>query len=146
MIALMAIHAASTLMMTGLIWFVQLVHYPLMRLVGERRFIQYEREHMRRTTWIAAPLMIVEALSAAMLLYLADGAGLQTLAASGLIFLAMIWASTAALQVPCHRRLERQFNRNTAKRLVATNWIRTALWTARAMIAIAVPFSASPQI
>ena len=29
--ALLLLHAASTLAMTGVIWFVQMVHYPLFR-------------------------------------------------------------------------------------------------------------------
>jgi len=50
------IHTASTLVMTGLIWFVQLVHDPLMRLVGEKSFARYQ--HMRCTIWIDVPSRI----------------------------------------------------------------------------------------
>ena len=31
---LLLVHAASTLFMAGVIWFVQVVHYPLMASVG----------------------------------------------------------------------------------------------------------------
>ena len=34
-VLLLLLHAAATLFMTGLIWFVQVVHYPLFARVGE---------------------------------------------------------------------------------------------------------------
>ena len=52
------LHAASTLSMVGLIWFVQVVHYPLFARV-EQGFIAYEQIHQQRTTWVVAPLMPV---------------------------------------------------------------------------------------
>ena len=41
---------ASTLYMTGLIWFVQVVHYPLLGAVGGSEFSAYEQRHMSLTT------------------------------------------------------------------------------------------------
>ena len=57
-------HVAATAAMTGLIWFVQLVHYPLFARVGVADFTAYEREHVRRTGLLVAPLMLLEALTA----------------------------------------------------------------------------------
>lgn len=133
------VHTASTLMMTGLIWFVQLVHYPLVRFVGENGFTRYQHEHMRRTTWIVAPLMIAEAISAVAIFFFIQGTIAKWMAAAGCVLLLCIWISTAALQVPCHRRLIAGFNANTAERLVATNWARTIAWTLRSMIALTLP-------
>ena len=52
---LLALHALATVMMAGLIWFVQLVHYPLFAFVGASDFVLYDREHTRRVTWIRGP-------------------------------------------------------------------------------------------
>ena len=41
---------ASTLFMTGLIWFVQVVHYPLFSEVEPGDFLRYHAAHPRRTT------------------------------------------------------------------------------------------------
>lgn len=57
-------NAASTLMMTGVIWFVQVVHYPLFAEVGRAEFAQYEASHSGLTTLIVAPLMLVELITA----------------------------------------------------------------------------------
>jgi hypothetical protein len=139
----LSLHAAATFMMTGLIWFVQLVHYPLMGVVGETGFVVYEREHTRRTTWIVAPLMGVEALTAVALVVLAETRAMQLLTTIGLILLLAIWASTAWLQVPSHRRLAKGLDAGAVSRLVATNWIRTFAWTGRAGIAAALPLLAA---
>lgn len=132
---LLAVHTASTLAMTGLIWFVQIVHYPLMRRVGVDGFTQYERQHARRTSVVVGPLMLAEMVTAVILTITPPTDG-QTLTRIGLGLLAMIWFSTAVLQVPCHRRLERGYDSEVIRRLVATNWLRTVAWTARAVIAL----------
>ncbi|MFM7749342.1 MAG: hypothetical protein ACKOTF_15395 [Opitutaceae bacterium] len=126
-------HAAATLFMTGVIWFVQIVHYPLFGRVGVAEFPAYEREHARRTGWVVGPAMVVE-----LLLALALAARGGVLAWAGLALLGVIWASTAFVQVPLHRRLERGADTAARRRLVRTNWIRTAAWTARAVIATVI--------
>lgn len=130
--ALLAAHTAATLAMTGLIWFVQLVHYPLFRLAARPSFAEFARQHQRRTTWVVLPLMSAEAFSAALLLLRQPG--LWT--ATGAALLLIIWLSTALLQVPQHRRLSRGFDAAAARRLVMTNWLRTLAWTARAGVAL----------
>ena len=75
MSAIWTLHLAATLFMTGVIWFVQLVHYPLFARVGgtvavgtcagesraaESDFAAYEVEHSRRTSWVVVLPMLVE--------------------------------------------------------------------------------------
>ena len=52
---LLLTHLASTLFMTGVIWFVQCVHYPLFASVGEEGFRNYEERNSALTTWVVAP-------------------------------------------------------------------------------------------
>lgn len=132
---ILLIHAMSTLMMTGLIWFVQIVHYPLMAKVGHEEFVQYEQAHTRSTTWVVGPLMIAELLSSLYLLAQADR-DVILLPLLGLIALGGIWASTLLLQIPAHRILEQRFDQKVHARLVQTNWIRTVLWSLRSLIAL----------
>ena len=61
-------HALATLALTGLVWFVQLVHYPLLRRVGAAGFAEYEREHRERTSWLVVPAMGIESTTAVWLL------------------------------------------------------------------------------
>ena len=65
--SLLIVHAAATWFMTGLIWFVQIVHYPLFAKVGALAFKEYEHDHQRKTTWVVAPVMLIEAAAASVL-------------------------------------------------------------------------------
>jgi hypothetical protein len=131
---LLVAHAGVTTALAGLVWFVQIVHYPLLQQVPDRAFTAYERRHVRRTGFVVAPLMLAELATAAALLVLAPE-GARRWAVLGVVLLAVIWASTFGLQVPCHRRLETRRDPAVIDRLVRSNWIRTASWTARSAVA-----------
>ncbi len=139
------VHLAATLFMTGLIWFVQVVHYPLMARVGVAGFGVYALAHQRRTGLVVGPAMLIEAATGLWLVW----PGVATLprgaAWAGLGMIAALWLSTALLQVPLHRRLEAGYDAPTVRRLVQTNWLRTTLWSARGgMLIAAVLLSHAP--
>ncbi len=117
--------------LTGLIWLVQVVQYPLLSRVGADAFRIYHTLHSLRISWIVVPAMLLEVLLAVALVARGRGIapGWWLVATSAL--LAMVWLSTFALQVPCHQRLAQGFDLATWQRLVATNWIRTAAWSVR---------------
>lgn len=125
---------AATLVMVGLIWFVQVVHYPLMRRVGLDGYQLYQREHMARTTWVVAPPMLIEMATAIALVVRPLPACPAWAAWTGLGLVILIWASTALLQAPQHDRLARAFDAGAHRLLVTTNGLRTAAWTARAAL------------
>ncbi|MGB0715278.1 MAG: hypothetical protein ACPGXK_05330 [Phycisphaerae bacterium] len=129
------LHVLATLCMVGLIWFVQVVHYPLMAKVGADGYAAYQTSHMSRTTIVVAPLMLLEAATACFLLVMPGMQG-RWLPIIGMILLLVIWLSTALLQVPCHQRLEKDFDSAIVDRLVLSNWIRTLAWTVRGGIAL----------
>ena len=137
--ALVIAHVVATIAMAGLIWFVQVVHYPLMARVGEAGFVQYEAAHVRLTTVVVAPFMLTE-LTTAVWLWL-EWVEPRWMTNWGLGLLFVVWISTAVFQVPCHRVLERGFDASVVKRLVVTNWIRTLGWSARAALAMALAWS-----
>ena len=123
--------------MVGLIWFVQIVHYPMFKDIGCDLFAAYEQKHQRLTTLVVGPVMLVE-LTAAMLLLNSGADSVRYLAVGGAVLIAMIWISTALLQVPLHRKLESGFQHDVWAKLVLTNWIRTVAWTARGMISVSM--------
>lgn len=131
------VHGVATLTLIGLIWFVQIVHYPLMGAVGDGPFAAYARAHARRTSWVVTAPMLLEAAGAIALVVEPPTTAVRPLLWVGLGLLALVWASTFGLQVPCHRRLARGFDTRAHRLLVRTNWIRTLAWTGRAPVAIA---------
>jgi hypothetical protein len=127
------VHAGAACFMAGLIWFVQVVHYPLFAKVGHAGFAHYEAAHAARTSWVVGPGMLIELSTGAWLAVALPEA--RTPALLGLGMLAAIWLSTFLVQVPLHNRLARGFDPGAQRRLVATNWVRTALWSARVPVA-----------
>lgn len=134
MALLLTLHALSTWFMIGLIWLVQVVHYPLFVRVGREGFTAYASEHARLVSWVVGPPMLVEAASAvALLLWTPAGGGLAVWV--GALLLAAVWASTALLQVPAHAYLQKGFDGAICQGLVRSNWIRTIAWTLRGLLA-----------
>ncbi len=121
--------------MTGLIWFVQVVHYPLFQGVGQEQFIAYEQAHTRLTTWVVAPVMVMElVLAIGLAVFQLDWFwGIQL----GMVIL--IWASTFLIQVPLHGKLASGYKQEDAQNLVQTNWIRTFFWTLKGLLLLAWP-------
>jgi hypothetical protein len=135
------LHAAATWVMVGVIWFVQLVHYPLMdrlRVAPASVFAEFEKTHQRRTTMIVAPAMLIELVAAVWLAAFASTPAGRWLAWIGLGLVGVNALSTALLQMPCHRRLEAGFDPFVHRRLVRTNRLRTAAWSLRGVIAAAL--------
>jgi uncharacterized membrane protein len=134
---LLLVHALATWWMAGVIWMVQLVHYPLMALVSEARWREYEAQHRRRITFVVMPAMLIELATACWIAarqLAGDGP-----AWSGLVGLALVlalWLSTFLVQTPLHMRLSQRFDADDHARLVRSNWLRTLLWSARAVLAL----------
>ena len=124
------LHLAATLFMTGLIWFVQVVHYPLFAGVPGEAFIPYTARHQRLTGFVVGPVMGLELATAIGLFWSPDIPRLELWLGLGL--LGIIWLSTALVQVPRHSRLGRGYDAGVIGELVNSNWLRTAAWTLRA--------------
>jgi uncharacterized membrane protein len=132
-------HVFATLFMVGLIWFVQIVHYPLFASVGREQFKTYEELHQRLTTWVVGPAMLAEVVTAVMLLKCLPYES-RTLAWIGLGLVGLIWVATATLSVPAHNSLTIEYSTAAYQKLVSTNWIRTISWTARGILVLVLTY------
>jgi hypothetical protein len=130
------VHAGATLALAGIIWFVQIVHYPLFPRLQSGAFESFQAESMRRTGWVVAPLLAVETVSALFLLWRRPPGLPLPLAVAGLSLVVVNWLSTLFLQMRQHRALSKGFNHYAYRDLVATNWIRTLTWTARGAVVL----------
>lgn len=134
---ILLIQVASTWAMVGLIWLVQIVHYPLYNRVGAGEFARYETDHQNLIVFVVGPLMLLEAATAFLLLFgQSADAGVDWIPWIGVILLVIIWLSTTFLQVPCHNELLQGFNESTYRWLVLSNWIRTIAWTSRGLLVL----------
>lgn len=133
-LALLVVHAAATWFMTGVIWIVQVVHYPLFSYADRTTYPAFADAHGRLITLIVGPAMLAELATALLLLAERPPALSSRTALVGLGLIAVIWASTALLQVPMHGQLSQGYEARAHGWLVTTNWIRTLAWTARGVL------------
>lgn len=122
----------TSFFMTGLIWLIQVVHYPLMAHVSEASFSTYHAYHSRLISLIVMPVMLLELISF-VLLYVGEVPLRKVdLVALGMPLL-LIWLTTAFLSVPAHNELTSGFNESAHQKLVNTNWIRTIAWSLKSL-------------
>ncbi|RDI95806.1 hypothetical protein DV704_05915 [Meiothermus sp. QL-1] len=131
---LLLFHLACTWALVGLIWTIQVVHYPLFERVGPEHFPAYEAAHARRITWVVGPLMLFELASGLALLALWPPALPAWAGWMLVLLLGLIWLHTALVAVPLHARLGRGFDPRAHAWLVRSNWLRTLAWSARGLL------------
>lgn len=131
---LLLVQLATTLPLAGLIWTIQLVHYPLFARVGEAGFPAFHAAHSQRISWLVVPLMLAELIAAIAWVSSPPARGPTWLATAMLGLVGAAWITTAFASVPAHARLGAGFDAAALDALVTTNWARTAAWTARAVV------------
>lgn len=122
--------------MAGVIWLVQLVHYPMFAAVTGPGSAGDFHRHQRSIGAVVMPPMLVEGVTAALLALAPPPAVGRPAAVAGLALVGLLWLSTFTVQMPLHARLRRDgHDAATISRLVAGNWVRTIAWTSRAVLA-----------
>lgn len=126
------IHLFVTFSLCGLIWTIQLVHYPTFLFINQKVFNEFATFHSSQITKIVAPLMILELLSGVYLFW-----SFPSLT-SGISFalIIFIWLSTAFISVPLHKKLYNAYDVTVVHKLIHTNWLRTIFWSIRSILLI----------
>jgi hypothetical protein len=127
---------AATLVMVGIIWFVQHVHYPLLASFSVESAPQVALEHQRRTGHVVGLPMAVEGVTTLALLVVRPDGVSVIWPWIGAVLLAVALGSTLFLSVPLHTRMASSPQADTGRRLVSTNWPRTVAWTLRGIVGI----------
>jgi hypothetical protein len=119
-----------TAYLTGLIWTIQVVHYPLFAKVGKEVFREYHAEHNVLITWVVMLPMIAELALSAWLIAQRPAKVPVLLAWGGLVLTAIIWLATFFVACVYHAELFAiGYNLQVINNLVNANWIRTIAWT-----------------
>lgn len=133
-----AVNLGATLALTGVSWFVQLVHYPLFARVAEPGWPGYAAEQQRRLALAVGGPMLLELVTAA-LLVAAPPAWLPRGMAAGLAALvAIVWLLTFRLERPLRARLATRFDRPAHQALVLSHWVRVLAWWTRSSFLLLV--------
>jgi hypothetical protein len=120
--------------MVGVIWFVQLVHYPLLATIGIDRASEIAVEHQRRTGWVVGLPMAGEGATTLWLLFDLPNGVNSALPFVGGFLLAIALGSTIFLSVPLHEKMALAPTADIGYKLVRTNWPRTIAWTLRGVL------------
>jgi hypothetical protein len=138
MAVLVAVHAASTLFMVGMIWTIQVVHYPLFASVGLDEFPAYEAAHSTRITAVIVLPWAVQGLTTLALLAATPAGVPRWLPWLGAVLAAIPVLVTILASVPAHSALAAGFDADAHARLVGTNWARTLAWSAHGVVATVI--------
>lgn len=126
---LFAIYVMSSFFMLGIIWFVQVVHYPMFNFLRYDDGNNPHKEHQKRTSYVIVPAMFLELGSNIWMLFHPYPSFIVVLIL--LVLTIVILGITFIVQVPCHHSLKREPSKAIIDRLVKTNWVRTFLWSAK---------------
>ena len=126
------VHFLSTSLMVGIIWVIQLLHYPTFHFIKESDYVEFQHFHMQRISFIVVPVMIIELISGFMLVYYFR----SNLLILCLIILLVIWLITFVFFTKLHQSLLGGYDKIIVNKLVQINWSRTVLWSLRLIILI----------
>lgn len=135
---LVTANAAAAWVMTGVIWFVQVVHYPLLAVVPTDSARETAVVHQARTARVVMLPMAVEGVTTLWLMFDRPSAVPWWLAWSGGVCVAVALLSTVLLSVPRHGRMADEPTPTVGRELVVTNWPRTVAWTAHGIVGAAI--------
>lgn len=138
MTGVLVAQAVATVWLAGMIWTIQVVHYPLFALVGTDGFAGYATAHSSRISFLLLGPWAVQGVTTAWVL-LQRPSGVPT----WMVWGAAVAAATTVLvtvlvSVPQHDLLGDGFDAAAHATLVSTNWWRTAAWTAHGALATAM--------
>lgn len=127
----------SNLILVGLIWVIQLVHYPSFKFIDQLEFARFNEFHQMRISFVVIPCMLVELFSGVVLTFGWEFQVYQVPVIASLMILFLIWVHTFTFFVPLHRSfLAGEKKDLLIKKLVMHNWVRTLAWSSKAIILI----------
>ncbi len=130
------VHLASTAVLAGIGWVVQVVVYPAFALVGDPQWAGYHRAHQRAIALVIFPPWLAQAVAVIGLIL--DGPA-ATDVALGVLALAGV-ALTVFAAVPAHGRLDP----TDLRPLLRANLARTLVWTASATLSLVIALPSPP--
>ena len=128
------VHLIFTSVMNGVIWVIQIVHYPSFHFVEKELYTAFQKFHMNRISIIVIPIMLAELITG--LLLLLDKSSKSSLLIISFVILILIWAITGVFFSKTHNKLIIGYQELVVNQLVVMNWIRTLLWTLRLLLLI----------
>ena len=129
---MLILHLIATSVMVGVIWIIQLVHYPSFHFIELKQYTTFQRFHMSRISYVVIPAMLTELFTLILIVISMDQ--IDTLVLASAILLIFIWLMTAVFFSGMHQKLTLGYDQAIVEKLVKLNWGRTLLWTLRLLL------------
>ena len=129
---MLLMHLIATSIMVGVIWIIQLVHYPSFHFIELKQYSTFQRFHMSRISYVVIPAMLAELFTLIILITSVDEINML-ITGSGLLLI-LIWLMTAFFFSGVHQELTLGYEKAVVNKLVKLNWARTLLWTLRLIL------------
>ena len=129
---MLIIHLIATSAMVGVIWIIQLVHYPSFHFIELNQYTTFQRFHMSRISYVVIPAMLTELFTLILIIISMDQVDHIILASA--LLLIVIWLMTALFFSGVHQKLTLGYDQVVVEKLVKLNWGRTLLWTLRLLL------------
>lgn len=117
--------------MAGIIWVIQILHYPLFAEIKLQTFGAYHQKHSKVMGFLVGPAMIFELAAAIFFIF----QQFNFITFFNLSIVIGIWGLTFFVSVRYHGQLARAFDLSVVHKLILTNWPRTFLWTLKLIVA-----------
>ena len=125
-------HLIFTSIMTGVIWVIQIVHYPSFHFIEKELYTAFQKFHMNKISIIVMPIMLAELITGIMLFL--DKSSKRPFLIISFVILVLIWLITGVFFSKAHNELMTGYQELVVNQLVVMNWIRTLLWTLRLLL------------
>ncbi len=128
---LIVLHIVSTSIMVGVIWVMQLLHYPALLYVKNETFRQFQNFHMTKISIIVVPIMLIELVSG-FIIYLQGERSFEFLAS--FVLMIILWIMTGLIFTKFHSKLRKSKDIRIINKMIFLNWYRTLFWSMRLII------------
>jgi len=116
--------------MCGIIWIIQIIHYPSFLLIRAESFQKFHLKHTSTMGLIVGPVMAIELVATTYLLKYE----VSLISTLNLFCVLSLWLLTFFVSVPLHNALSSGQDILIIQRLIQSNWPRTILWTFKALL------------
>ena len=131
-------HLLLCIGVTAILWFMQIVHYPLLPYVDAGKWTQFSEKRRMFTTMVIYPLMAFEALTGIALILIATQSKTYGLLATSIVLLIALLIYTLAYLNPQFKKINSPDDVANQQRFLKLHWVRTIGWTIRVMLFVLI--------
>lgn len=124
----------ASVLMTGILSFIQFIQYPLLFHISSFDFTCYFKKYISRITWFIYPIMILEICFAVWIAFLPLQSKLQLPILITYVLLALVTMNGLLIQTPLIQKLQYSFDKTVLSKIMFYNWIRFVSSALRTLI------------